>query len=102
MKERGLRSPWDPEWSRLGASHSYTQEDGRPPYGSTVRRDRLSSSPVGDRPVERGGREALERPDPQRPGRHRGGGGGGRPGSRGGRRGHLRVVLGGRSASGQR
>jgi hypothetical protein len=30
MKERGLRSPWVPEWSRLGASHSYTQEDGRP------------------------------------------------------------------------
>jgi alpha-tubulin suppressor-like RCC1 family protein len=30
MKERGLRSPWDPEWSRLGASHSYTQEVGRP------------------------------------------------------------------------
>jgi hypothetical protein len=22
MKERGLRSPWVPEWSRLGASHS--------------------------------------------------------------------------------
>jgi hypothetical protein len=30
MKERGLRSLWDPEWSRFGASHSYTQEDGRP------------------------------------------------------------------------
>jgi hypothetical protein len=30
MKERGLRSPWVPEWSRLGASHSDTQEDGAP------------------------------------------------------------------------
>jgi hypothetical protein len=27
------------------------------------------------------GEKALERPDRQRPGRHRGGGGGGRPGS---------------------
>src|SRR5918996_5269128 len=52
MKERGLRSSWDPEWLILGASHSSSPNRGGP-YGSTVRRDRLSSSPVGDRTGER-------------------------------------------------